>query len=156
MGFRILGLSPAPFQSLFGLPDEALAERGARRTIADKAVGFPDRIEVRDAAPGESLLLINFVHQPAHTPYYASHAIFIREGAAERLDVADTVPDALRIRPISLRAFDATHMMVAADLSDGRVLEAAIERLLDQQHVSYIQAHFAVRGCYACRIERAR
>lgn len=104
MSFRSLGLSPTPFQDLFGLPDAALAERGARRHIADKPIGFPDRIELRDAAPGETLLLLNYMHQPADTPYRASHAIFVREFARARLDVVNTVPDALRIRPISLRA----------------------------------------------------
>jgi hypothetical protein len=103
MSFRSLGLSPTPFQDLFGLPDAALAERGARRHIADKPIGFPDRIELRDAAPGETLLLLNYMHQPADTPYRASHAIFVREFARARLDVVNTVPDALRIRPISLR-----------------------------------------------------
>ena len=27
------------------------------------------------------MLLLNYVHQPADTPYKASHAIFVREGA---------------------------------------------------------------------------
>jgi hypothetical protein len=155
MSFRIRGLSPTPFQHLFGLPDQALAGQGARRVIADKPTGFPDRIELRDAAPGETLLLVNYMHQPADTPYRASHAIFVREFARTRLEVVDVVPEMLRSRQISLRAFDSAHMMVAADLSDGKVLEAAILRLLGRRDVSYIQAHFAVRGCYACHIERA-
>ena len=43
-------------------------------------IGFPDRIELRDAEPGERLILVNYVHQPADTPYRASHAVFVLEG----------------------------------------------------------------------------
>ena len=92
MHFRISGLDPAPFQPLFGLSDAALLARGAARYIADAIPGFPDRVELRDATPGETLLLVNYLHQPAETPYRASHAIFVREGAARAYDEMDRVP----------------------------------------------------------------
>ena len=59
MNFRIRGLSPEPFIGLYGLADEELAARGARRYIADACPGFPDRIEVRDVDKGEAVLLVN-------------------------------------------------------------------------------------------------
>ena len=118
MTYRIRGLDPALFRHLFGLPDEVLAAHGARRCIADAKPGFPDRIEVCDVEPGETLLLLNHVHQPADTPYRASHAIFVREGAERALDMVDAIPEAMRVRPISLRAFDAAGEMVDADLVD--------------------------------------
>ncbi len=155
MTYRIRGLDPAPFRHLFGLSDEALAAHGARRCIADAKPGFPDRIELRDAEPGETLLLLNHVHQPADTPYRASHAIFVREGAERAVELVDAIPEAIRIRPISLRAFDAAGEMVDADLVDGRELEPLIERLLADPAVDYLHAHYAKRGCYAGRIERA-
>jgi hypothetical protein len=155
MSFRITGLDPAPFAHLYGLSDEALAAHGARRYVADKAPGFPDRIEVRDLAPGETCLLLNYAHQPADTPYRAAHAIFVREGAQRPYEAVDKIPDALRVRPLSLRAFDADHMMVDADLVDGTAVEGLIERLLANPEVAYIQAHYAKRGCYAARIERS-
>jgi len=49
MTFKVIGLSSAPFQHLFGLSDEELAEHGVERHIADKKHAFPDRIELRDA-----------------------------------------------------------------------------------------------------------
>jgi hypothetical protein len=155
MSFRITGLDPAPFRHLFGLSDEELAARGAKRCVADQKPGFPDRVELRDAEPGESVLLINHTHQPADTPYRASHAIFVREGAERAYSAVDVVPEPLRGRPISLRAFDGDHMMVDADLVDGRELESLIERLLADPKVSYLHAHYARRGCFAARIERA-
>ncbi|MFO7277939.1 MAG: DUF1203 domain-containing protein [Pseudomonadota bacterium] len=155
MSFRIVGLDPQPFAHLFGLPDAELRARGVIRQIADSKPGFPDRIELRDVEPGESVLLLNFTHQPADNPYRASHAIFVREGAEERFDGIDDVPEALRVRVLSLRAFGADHMMIGADLADGRDVERTIERLFADPRVAYIHAHFAKRGCYAARIERA-
>ncbi len=155
MHFRITGLDPAPFRHLFGLPDEALAAYGARRYVANAKPGFPDRIEIRDAEPGERLLLLNYTHQPADTPYRASHAIFVREGAEEAYDKIDEIPEPLRVRPVSLRAFDAAHEMVDADVIDGKELESLIVRFLENREVAYLQAHYAKRGCYAARIERA-
>jgi Protein of unknown function (DUF1203) len=155
MAFRIRGLSPEPFRHLFGLDDAALAAAGVQRHVVDQAPGFPDRIEVRDLQPGETALLLNYVHQPADTPYRASHAIFVREGATAAYDAVDQIPEAIRIRAISLRAFDAAGMMVGADLVDGADMEGAIGRLFDRAEVAYLHAHYAKPGCYAARIDRA-
>ncbi len=155
MTFRVTGLSPEPFRPLFGLPDDALARRGVVRVVADAPFGFPDRIEISDAAPGESLLLLNHLHQPAATPYRSGHAIFVRERDVARTDLVGEIPPAMRLRPLSLRAFDGKDMMVDADLVDGAEAEALIERLLADSRTAYIHAHYARRGCYAGRIDRA-
>ena len=155
MGFRIKGLPADQFESLFGLDDDALARRGALRCVADKSPGFPDRIEMRDADPGETLLLVNHVSQPADTPYRAAHAIFVREGARAAYDRIDEVPDVLRRRLLSLRAFDERGMMLDADVIEGAAIESLIARLFADPRVAYIHAHNAKRGCYAARIERA-
>ncbi len=155
MSFRIKGLSPEPFVPLYGLADAELAARGVLRYAVDKSPGFPDRIEMRDAAPGETVLLMNHVCQPADTPYRAAHAIFVREGATKVFDEVGVVPDVLRRRLLSLRAYDDKGMMIDADVVDGPQVEDVIRRLLDNSAVSYIHAHNAKRGCYAGRIERA-
>ena len=115
MSFRVTGLSPAPFRPLFGLPEVELARRGARRYVAD-GPGFPDRIEISDAAPGETLLLVNYVHQPAETPYRASHAIFVTEHVTEAAEFVDEVPPVFGPRVLSLRGFDKDGMMADAIL----------------------------------------
>ena len=156
MSFRITGLSPEPFRILFGLTDKELAKHGARRYVADAKPGYPDRIELRDAEPGETLILMNYVHQPASTAYRASHAIFVREGAEAAYDRIDEIPEAMSSRHLSLRAFDADHLMIDADLATGDQIEDVIDRLFADPHVNYIQAHYAKRGCYAARIDRIR
>lgn len=155
MDFRIQGLSPAPFMPLYGLSDDELAGRQAKRYVADTMPGFPDRIELRDAAPGERLILVNYVHQPAATPYQASHAVFVLEGAEKSYDAVNEVPEVLRRRILSLRAFDLNHWLIEGDICEGRDLEAAIQRLFANSEVAYLHAHYAKPGCYAACVERA-
>lgn len=155
MSFRITGLSPHPFRYLFGLSDKQLALHSARRYVADSKPGFPDRIELRDAEPGETLILVNYVHQPANTPYRASHAIFLREDAETAYDRVNEVPEVLRVRQVSLRAFDADDMMADANLVDGAEVGSALERLFENPQIAYIHAHYAKRGCFAARIDRS-
>ena len=154
MHFRITGLSPVLFRHLEGLEGDALARHRARRCVVDAKPGFPDRIELRDLEPGERVLLVHYVHQPADTPYHASHAVFVGEGARAAYDRVDEVPQALRDRLLSLRAFDAHHDMIDADVVEGRGLEGLVERFLSNPAVDYLHAHYARRGCYAARISR--
>jgi len=154
MSFRIIGLDAAPFMPFFGMTDSELASHGVKRMIVDASPGYPDRIEIADAPLGASVLLLNYLHQPADTPYRSRHAIFVREGALETLDVIDLIPAALERRTISLRGFDSSHDMVDAILVEGMNLRAAIERMLIDRQVAYLHAHYATRGCYAARIER--
>lgn len=154
MDFRVRGLDPALFRHLFGLDDAALVAAGARRYLVDHSPGFPDRVEVRDLEPGETALLVNFTHQPAGNPYRASHAVFVREGATDAYDAANEIPRVIRIRTISLRAFDDDHMLVDADLVEGRDMEGAIARMFGDQRIAYLHAHYAKPGCYAARIDR--
>jgi hypothetical protein len=153
MSFQITGLDAAPFRRFYGLSDAELQGFGIKRFIADEKPGFPDRIELRDVEQGEAVLLLNYLHQPADTPFKASHAIFVREWAETPYRAVDAIPDVLRIRPISLRAFDASGEMVDADLTEGD-LEPTIARLFANPEAAYIHAHYAKRGCYAARIDR--
>jgi hypothetical protein len=155
MRFRISGLEAKSFVHLYGLPDEELRRRAVSRHRVDALPGFPDRIEMRDCEPGETVLLLNFVHQPADTAYRASHAIFVREGATRAFDGVNEVPEVMRIRPLSLRAFAADHQMIDADLVDGGNAEEGIRALLLNPRAAYLHAHYAKRGCFAARIDRA-
>lgn len=154
MAYVITGLDAEPFRPLFGLSDEALAAQGAVRRTVDAKPGFPCRISLEDAEPGETVLLLNHEYQSADSPYRGRHAIYVREGDHATARVADAVPPYLAGRLISLRAFDDAGMMVDADVVDGRELEPLITRMLADSAVAYLQAHNARRGCYAARIER--
>lgn len=155
MSYRISGLALEPFAHLFSLDDKALAALGARRRIADVKPGFPCRVSLEDAEPGERLVLVNYVHQPADSPYRASHAIYVRENATHAASYVDEVPAVLRARTLSVRAFDATGMLRDADLVAGTDLEAAIPRMLEDTRTAYLHVHYAKPGCYAALVERA-
>lgn len=154
MSFRITGLPATSFRHLYGLSEAELKAHGARRYVADESPGFPDRIELRDARIGESLLLVNYVHQPANTPYRASHAIFVLEGAETTFDQIDAVPEVLTRRLLSLRGFSTEGMLLTADVIEGKDIRQAIEKFFANPAIDYIHAHNARQGCYAARIDR--
>ncbi|MFC5740743.1 DUF1203 domain-containing protein [Dyella tabacisoli] len=154
MSFRITGLPAEPFNELFSLSDAALAERQAMRVIANKPHAFPCRISLTDAEPGQSLILLNYEHQPADSPFRASHAIYIREGE-QQYDEIDQVPEQLQRRLLSVRGFDAQGMLRDADVVEGKALEPLIARLFENASIDYLQVHIARPGCYAARVERA-
>ena len=52
MTYRIQGLDPRPFDHLFGLSDDELAEHNARRVTVTNKPGFPCRVSLEDAAGG--------------------------------------------------------------------------------------------------------
>ena len=66
----------------------------------------------------------------------------------------DEVPEVMRTRLLSLRAYDAEGMMLDADVVDGKELESVISRFFLSAHVEYIHAHNAKPGCYSGRIDR--
>lgn len=155
MSFRITGLAVESFQHLFGLPDPELAKHGVKRNVADEKPGFPCRVGMRDADPGETVLLLNHTYQSANTPYHGTHAIFVIEGATLTYDRIDQIPDVMRVRLLSLRGFDKADMMLDADVIEGAHMEQVIDRMFSNQEISYIQVHNAKRGCYSGRIDRA-
>ena len=155
MNYRIVGLAPEPFLDLFRLSDAELAARHIIRTTAIEKPGYPCRITLDDAEPGESVLLLNYEHQTASTPYRSSHAIYVRENARHRFDAVDEIPPALRTRTLSVRAFDAGGMMIDADIIEGEALESLIARFFADRNTAYLHVHNAKRGCFAARVERA-
>ena len=154
MTFQISALSADQFSHLFGKDADTLAQFGAERVVADAVPGYPCRISLQDAEVGEPVLLMNYEHQPAPTPFRSSHAIFVREWADEaRLDVGE-VPMLLRQRLLSVRAFDHAGMMIDADVVDGQQLERLIQRMLANESVTYLHVHNAKLGCYVARVDR--
>lgn len=154
MSFRVTGLDPATFRDLHFLSSATLAERGMRRIRIESAHAAPCRVSLDDAEIGEHVLLLNYRHQPADTPYYQQGPIFVRE-TDTRFESVGALPPALARRPLSLRGFDCEDMMIEADLVEGVEAGPLIERFFANPSVAYIHAHYARRGCYAALIERA-
>jgi hypothetical protein len=154
MSFVVTGLPVEPFAPLFGLDETALSAAGAIRYVADAKPGFPCRITLEDAEPGETVLLLNHEHLAVDTPYRSRHAIFVRETATAPARFEDEVPASLAGRLLSVRAYDAVGMMVDAEVLEGRDLVPQIERFFADPAIAYLHAHNARRGCFAARIDR--
>lgn len=153
MTYRIRGLAPEPFQPLFELGDDELRERRAVRLTASGS-GEPCRVSLEEARAGETLILVNHVSQEADTPFRASHAIYVREGASAAPAFEDLLPPVLERRNLSLRAFDRDGMMIQAVLAATGQADATIRTLLDRPEVAEIHAHTQALGCFLARIER--
>ncbi|MES1199567.1 MAG: DUF1203 domain-containing protein [Pseudomonadota bacterium] len=154
MSFRIRGLDPAPFQPLFAADEAALSARGVQRMRVDEKPGAPCRITLADVDIGADVWLLSHEHQNANTPYRQQGPIFV-SAADAAFDAIDELPPAFLPRTLSLRAFDAAGMMVDADLCEGARADALIARFFANERANYIHAHYAKRGCFAARIDRA-
>lgn len=155
MTYIITGLSPTTFAELVGLSDAALAMHGAVRVTADAKPGYPCRVTLEDAEPGETLLLVNHCSHAAATPYRATHAVYVREGARAAASHLDRTPPVFAHRTLSLRGFDETGMLLDAALAAPGEADAVIRRMLADPAIDHIDAHNAAPGCFAARVDRA-
>jgi hypothetical protein len=152
--YRIQGLSPAAFEPLVGLSDGQLAERGAMRVTADAKPGFPCRVTLEDAEPGESLLLLNHVSHDVATLYRTAYAIYVRERAGAPTSFEDSLPPLFAGRTLSLRGFDVPGMLRGAVLALPGEGEARIKELFERPEIATIHVHNAAYGCFVARVER--
>lgn len=152
--FQIAGIDHEPFSRLFDLTDEQLAEFGAVRQVATKHPGFPCRVSLEDAAVGEELLLLPFIHLGAPSPYRASGPIFVRRGVQRRVLAIGEVPPYVTHRLISVRAYDGAQMMIEANVCAGIDVHSELQRLFNLPQVAYVQLHNAKPGCFSCQVNR--
>lgn len=155
MDYQISSLNTDKFNHLFGLDDATLKQQNVVRMTVTEKPGFPCRVTLQDAEIGESVLLLNYEHQPANSPYRSAHAIFVRENATQGATYKNDIPEQLRIRQLSVRSFDVAGLMVDAEVCEGTNLEALIERMLSNSEADYIQVHTPARGCYLARVDRS-
>ena len=155
MTFVISGLDPQRFAPLFGLDDEALAARGVIRRTATSKPGFPCRVTLEDAEPGETLLLLNYESHAVETPYRSAYAIYVREAATDLARYENEIPPVMRTRPIALRHFNAEAMLIGASLALKGDVKEAIETAFANPAVAYLHAHNAAHGCFAAEVRRA-
>jgi Protein of unknown function (DUF1203) len=149
MTYRIRGL----FADQLALDDASLDRQRARREVAGEGY-FPCRVTLEDAAPGEVLLLTHYANHAVESPYRNAFAIYVRAEASEAADYVDSLPPVLRGRPIALRGYTANGDLHRAALALADDVDAQVCGLLEDPAVAYIDAHNAMHGCFAARIER--
>ncbi len=154
MSFVISGLPADDFTHLFGATDAELEKHGVIRKIANTKPGYPCRVTLEDAEPGEPVLLLNYESHQVKNPYRSAYAIYVREGQNAPKTYKDALPPVFIGRPIALRIFDKDGMLIGADLDVAGDLTAKIEKAFEDPKADYIHAHNAMHGCFAAEIRR--
>ena len=153
--FRLVALPAETFTDLFELNDEELTARGARRMRADAKPGYPCRVSLADAEPGEEVILVHHLHHDVRSPYRAAGPIFVCAGAETAAPgVGEIPPDAPRqtaVDPRLRRPSDDDGRRGCR----GRWREADDRAALRAHDIEYLHLHNAGPGCYNCRVERA-
>ena len=127
---------------------------GARRLTADQTPGFPCRVSLAEAEIGDTLILCNFEHLAEISPYRASHAIYVRQGAVQVTPAVDEVPMVLTRRMLSMREFGHDHLLKEAEMVDGATLAATLGVFFGHVAILYIHIHNAQPGCFAAKATR--
>lgn len=154
MTYRIEGLRPEAYAGLRGLGDAELAARRALRITADSKPGFPCRVTLEDAEPGESLILFHHVSHDVPTPFRSAYAIYVRETATEPARYVDEPPPVFAGRTLGLRGFDSRGMLRGALLAPPGEADSKIRELFERPEIEAIHAHNAAAGCFAAKIVR--
>ncbi|HEX8950959.1 MAG TPA: DUF1203 domain-containing protein [Polyangia bacterium] len=133
----------------------AVDDYGNRLTpiLADCPAAFPCRHCLRDAEPGEALLLASHSPFALAGPYREVGPLFVHAQPCARFSGGD-VPLQLRRRLLALRGYDRAQALVDGVVVEGAAIEDALASLFARAEVDWVHVRFARPGCFACRIER--
>ncbi|MFC4147589.1 DUF1203 domain-containing protein [Micromonospora mangrovi] len=151
-----------PTYRIGALPSDVLAE--VRRTghdVAGQPVerttaegGEPLRCCLRDAVPGEPLLLFGYAPPLPAGPYREVGPIFAHDADCPGPDRTDRCPTGWRGRPQVLRAYDRRGRIHGGRLHDGTDPEAVIAELFADPAVWRLHSRNVVYGCFMFTVER--
>ncbi len=153
--FQFVALPVEQFAHLFSMSDAELASLGAKQMTVDSQPGFPCRVSLMDAAVDERVILTHFQHHAANSPYQSTGPIFVRATAQTATPAVNEIPIMFNHRLLSVRAYDASAMMKAARVVEGKTLEDTIRDFFAAESISYLQIHNAAPGCFNCTVRRA-
>jgi hypothetical protein len=138
---------PAP------LPSASLAQ--GRAVVVDEPDAYPCRRCLRDAEPGETVLLLSYdpFEAGVESPYRQPGPIFVHAEPCAH-EPTDALPDQLTRRVLSVRSFGADHLMRGGVVVPGAELGEAAAALLEDADVAYLHVHNAGPGCFAARLDR--
>lgn len=153
--FQVVALPAEAFGGLLAMSDDDLRATRGRRMTADHKPGFPCRVSLADAEIGEEVILVDYTHHDADSPYRASGPIFVRANAETAKLEINEIPAMLSTRLLSVRAYDERGMMRDAEVVEGADLEERIRAFFANERVVYLHVHNAKPGCFNCRVERA-
>jgi hypothetical protein len=128
-----------------GTPVERLAAGG----------GEPSRCCLRDAAPGERLILFGYAPEIPVSPYREVGPVFAHAERCDGPTERESYPADWRGRPQVLRAYDARGWIHGSThVHDGSDPESHIEAMLADPDVEQIHSRNVAYGCYMFRVTR--
>ncbi|MFJ4414983.1 DUF1203 domain-containing protein [Streptomyces sp. NPDC002248] len=128
-------------------------DRPAERLCAEG--GEPLRCCLRDAVPGEGLLLFGFAPPLPESPYREVGAVFAHAAPCPRPADPAAYPGDWRGRPQVLRAYDGRgRIHEATRVHDGRDPEAALAALLALPGVARVHSRNVAWGCWMFAVTR--
>ena len=118
--------------------------------------GAPCRHCLRDAAPGEDVLLGSYDLPGPRGIYWTPSPIFLHARDCPRFDAPNVIPDIVRSRLVSVRAYDADGMCLydLGHAGDGAEIDAPLARAIGDGRTAFVNIHTAKPGCLLCQVER--
>jgi hypothetical protein len=110
--------------------------------------GTPLRCCLREAEPGERVVLIAYRPATVAGPYAEVGPVFVHAEGCPGYADETRYPQGFRARNQLLRAYDARGRQVENVLVDGPVAERAITDLLGRPGVAYLHSRNVLAGCY--------
>jgi hypothetical protein len=125
-----------------------------RRTMTEP--GGPCRHCLRDAQPGEDVLLGSYNLSGPRGIYWTPSPIFVHAHDCERYDQMDHVAEIVRARLVSVRAYDGDDLCLydLGHVAEGTDIDAALDRAISDPRTAFVNIHTAKPGCLLCRVER--
>jgi len=152
MRFHIQAISPGELERI---------RAGGRDASGNPVVaalaegGEPLRCCLRNARPGEALILFGYEPPIGPSPYREIGAVFAHAAACAGPPAADAYPEAWRGKPQVLRAYDARGWIHAAVVHDGRDPERHIAELLADPAAVQLHSRNVAYGCFMFVVTRA-
>ena len=135
-----------------GEPDAALG--AVDRVVADAATGYPCRRCLRDAAPGDELLLLGYDPFAVASPYAGRGPVYVHAGPCPPHRDDGELPPAVAARGLlSVRGYDAAGRLVDTDVLAPPALRDRAGAMLAEAGAAFVHVHCAGPGCFLARMD---
>jgi len=129
-----------------------------RRVEASEAGGYPCRLCLRFAKPGEMMLLGSYNLSRLRGIYWTPSPIFVHMEPCNRFESENEIAPIIgQGALVSVRAYDGADQCLydLGQVCAGAEAHAPLERALDDPRTAFVNVHTARPGCLLSRIERA-
>jgi hypothetical protein len=150
--FRCLPIDPA-IAERFRATGRDDGGNTLRRLAADHA--SPCRVCLRNVQVGEPVLLGSYHLPRPRGIYWTPSPIFVHETPCAPFVASETIPEIVRGRMVSVRAYDAADQCVydLGHAGDGDTIDAPLALALADPRTAFVNIHTAKPGCLLCRVE---